>query len=142
MSLRQLAAKIQQCSEEAWYHGNMAPLDELYAADYVGHRPPFPDFIGPTATKESIAGTRLAYTDIQAIYSDWVLTEEMVVYRYNMRMKHTGMSPSLPIPPTGKVVTLQGCVMVRLKNGQVVEEWEYSDYLGFLQQLGLVPALA
>lgn len=141
MSLEQLAAKIQHCGEEAWYRGNMNALDEVYAADYISHKPPFPDMIGLTAVKNSIAATRPAYTDIQATYSDWVLTEERVVYRYSMRMKHTGTSPSLPIPPTGKEVTLQGCVMVRVKNGKVVEEWEYSDYLGFLQHLGVVPAL-
>ena len=26
-------------------------------------------------------------------------------------------------------------------NGKVVEEWEYSDYLGFLMQLGVIPPL-
>jgi predicted ester cyclase len=54
---------------------------------------------------------------------------------------YTGTSPSLPIPPTGKDLVLEGCVLVHLQDGLVVEEWEYSDYLGFLQQLGVVPAL-
>ena len=58
-----------------------------------------------------------------------------------MRMKHTGVSPSLPIPPTGKDLTLQGCVVVHIREGKVVEEFEYSDYLGYLQQLGVVPPL-
>jgi predicted ester cyclase len=58
-----------------------------------------------------------------------------------MRMKHTGTSPSLPIPPTGKEVALQGCTVVHVKDGKVSEEWEYSDYLGFLQQLGVVSPL-
>jgi hypothetical protein len=51
------------------------------------------------------------------------------------------MSPALPIPPTGKEVTLVGCVVVQIVDGKIVEEFEYSDYLGFLQQLGVVPRL-
>jgi hypothetical protein len=31
--------------------------------------------------------------------------------------------------------------VVHVKYGKVVEEWEYSDYLGFLQQLSVVPPL-
>lgn len=45
------------------------------------------------------------------------------------------------IPPTGKEVTLKGCIVVHVRDGKIVEEFEYSDYLGFLQQLGVVPPL-
>jgi predicted ester cyclase len=141
MSLKELEAKIQWAGEEAWYKGNMDALDEAYAVDYVSHKPPFPDANGLAAVKQSIAGTRPAYSDIQATYAEWIAEGDAIAYRYTMRMKHTGVSPSLPIPPTGKEVTLQGCVVVHVKDGKVIEEWEYSDYLGFLQQLGVVPAL-
>ncbi len=142
MSLKELEAKIQRAGEEAWYKGNVDALDEAYATDYVSHKPPFPDTNGLEAVKQSIAGTRPAYSDIQASYTDWIAEGESIAYRYTIRMKHTGVSPSLPIPPTGKEVTMQGCVVVHVKDGKVIEEWEYSDYLGFLQQLGVVPPMA
>ena len=141
MSLQELAVKIQRAGEEAWYKGNMDMLDEAYAADYVSHRPPFPDAKGLEAVKQYIADTCLAYTDIQMIYDKWIVGDDAIAYRYHCTMKHTGTSPSLPIPPTGKELTLEGCVIVHVKDGKVVEEWEYSDYLGFLQQLGVVPPL-
>ena len=47
----------------------------------------------------------------------------------------------MPIPPSGKEVTLVGCVVVRVEDGKILEEFEYADYLGFLQQLGIVPHL-
>jgi len=141
MSLKELEAKIQRAGEEAWYRGNVDALNDAYAEDYISHRPPFPDTSGLEAVKQFIAGTRLAYSDIQATYAEWIAEGEAIAYRYTMHMKHTGVSPSLPIPPTGKEVTLQGCVVVHVKDGKVTEEWEYSDYLGFLQQLGVVPPL-
>lgn len=141
MSLDELKVEIERVGKEAWYHGNVDALDQIYAADYVSHRPPFPDINGLAAAKQSIAGTRPAYSDIQATFYDWIAEGNSIAYRYTMKMKHTGISPSLPIPPTGKNVILQGCVVVHVKNGKVIEEWEYSDYLGFMQQLGVVPPL-
>jgi predicted ester cyclase len=139
MSLQELAVKIQQAGEEAWYKGNLDMLDEAYAADYVSHRPPFPDAKGLEAVKQYVADTRLAYTDMHMIYDEWVIGDNAIAYRYHGTMKHTGTSPSFPLPPSGKELTLEGCVIVHVKDGKVVEEWEYSDYLGFLQQLGVVP---
>ena len=141
MSLEQLKAKIRSAGEAAWLEGNLDALAEVYAADYVWHRPPFPDATGLDAVKASMAGMRTAYSDIQISYTEMVREGNTIAYRYTWQAKHTGQSPTLPIPPTGKEVTLQGCVVVHIADGKIVEEFEYSDYLGFLQQLGVVPPL-
>ena len=74
-------------------------------------------------------------------YEEMISEGNSIAYRYSWRAKHTGQSSSLPIPPSGKEVTLGGCVVVQLADGKIIEEFEYSDYLGFLQQLGVVPPL-
>jgi len=58
-----------------------------------------------------------------------------------MMFEHTGQSPTLPIPPTGVEVTLVGCNVSHWANGKIIEEWEFSDYLGLLTQLGVIPPL-
>jgi len=141
MSLKELEAKNQWALEEAWHKGNVDAFDEVYAADIVWHQPPFPDVSGLEAVKQGTAGLRLAYSDMKVTFAEWIAEGDAIAYRLTMRMKHTGVSPTLPIPPTGKEVTLQSCIVVHIKDGKVVEVWEYSDYLGFLQQLGVVPAL-
>ena len=141
MPLEQLKAKIRWAGEEAWLKGNLDALGEVYDADYIFHRPPFPDTKGLEAAKESVAGTRSGYSDIQIAYEEMISEGNSIAYRYTWRGKHTGQSPTLPIPPTGKEVTLTGCVVVHVANGKVIEEFEFSDYLGFLQQLGVVPPL-
>jgi len=141
MSLEELKAKVRWAGEEAWLKGNLDALDQVYAADYIWHQPPFPDSKGLEVAKESVAGTRSGYSDIQIIYEEMVGEGNSLAYRYTWRAKHTGQSPTLPIPPTGKEVTLRGCVVVHVANGKVIEEFEYSDYLGFLQRLGVVPLL-
>jgi predicted ester cyclase len=141
MSIEELKAKIRWASEEAWMKGNLDALGEVYAADCVWHRPPLPDVRGLEASKEYIAGARSGYSDIQFVHEEMVGEGNSIAYRYTWRAKHTGQSPTLPIPPTGKEVTLRGCNIVHVANGKVIEEFEYSDYLGFLQQLGVVPPL-
>lgn len=49
---------------------------------------------------------------------------DTIAYRYTMTMKHTGQSPTLPIPPTGKEVTLKGCIVVHVRDGKIVEEFD------------------
>lgn len=140
MSLQGMKARIQQAGEAAWHRGDLDALDDAYASDYIGRRPPFPDVVGLAGVKQYVADARLSYTDIQMTYDAWAAEGDLVAYRYHCSMKHTGTSPALRIPPTGRELTLQGCVIVQVKDGKVVEDWEYSDYLGFLQQLGVVPA--
>jgi predicted ester cyclase len=141
MSLAEMKAKIRWAGEEAWLNGNLDALDEVYAADYVWHRPPFPDTNGIEAVKKSIEGMRSAYSDIKVVYEEMVGEDSTIAYWYSLRARHTGVSPTMPIPPTGKEVILVGCVVVRIEDGKIVEEFEHSDYLGFLQQLGVVPPL-
>jgi predicted ester cyclase len=141
MPLEELKAKIRWAGEEAWLKGNVDAFDEVYAADYVWHRPPLPDLSGLEAVKESVAGMRSTYSDIQISYEEMLGEGDSLAYRFTWRAKHTGQSPTLPIPPTGKEVLLQGCIVVHLAGGKIVEEFEYSDYLGFMQQLGVVPPL-
>jgi predicted ester cyclase len=97
--------------------------------------------VGLEAVKQYVAAARLGYSDIEVTHDDWIAEGDSIAYLYTWRAKHTGTSPSLPIPPTGTEVVLQGCVVLHVKDGKVVEELEYSDYLGFLQQLGVVPSL-
>ena len=141
MSLEELKAKIRWTGEEAWLKGNLDALDEIYAPEYVWHRPPLPDATGLAAVKESMAGMRSAYSEIQIDYTEMIGEGDSIAYRYTWQGKHTGQSPSLPVPPTGKEVSLVGCIVVHIADGKIVEEFEYSDYLGFLQQLGVVPPL-
>lgn len=66
---------------------------------------------------------------------------DRVVFRYTLRGTNTGdFVMPMPLPATGKQVTMIGIVMDRLAGGKVVEILEMSDSLGLLQQLGLIPA--
>jgi predicted ester cyclase len=46
------------------------------------------------------------------------------------------------IPPTGKKVSVSAISIHQMRDGKIAETWEVWDTLGFLQQLGVVPAMA
>jgi predicted ester cyclase len=59
---------------------------------------------------------------------------DRVGYRLTIRGTHRG--EFLGIPPSGKRVTVSFTAIVRIENGQVVEEWGGLDLLDLLPQLG------
>lgn len=133
-------AKVEQILVEAWNKGNLDGLDELYAADFVRHRPPLSDVEGLEAFKEYIVGFRSAFPDLRVTYDEMILDGDTFATRWTVRGTHTGPG-ALPFPPTGKQMTLLGCLVVHMEEGKFVEEWQYADFLGMLQQLGVVPPI-
>jgi predicted ester cyclase len=64
-----------------------------------------------------------------------------VAMRWTLRGIHTGdLVTPMPLPATGKQVTMTGISIIRFAGGKAVEAWSQGDTLGFLQQLGLIPA--
>jgi predicted ester cyclase len=141
MSTEELKATIRRVWDEAWNKGNPDALDELYAADYVRHRAPFPDFEGLEAYKQFVAETRISYPDCQLTLHEIIIEGDISAARWTWSGTQTGPSPSTGAPPTGKHGVLAGCSVVRWVEGKCVEEWEGADYLGLFQQLGIIPPL-
>jgi predicted ester cyclase len=44
------------------------------------------------------------------------------------------------IPPTGKHLTVTATEIFRLVDDKIAEQWVEADYLGLMQQLGVIPA--
>ena len=55
---------------------------------------------------------------------------------------HSGLAPAAVLPPSGKLFEFSGCSIYHFRAGRLVETWEFGDYLGLLQQLGVIPAMA
>jgi predicted ester cyclase len=141
MSVEKLKATTYQIVEEVWNQGKVSVLDEIYAPNYVRHKPPFPDINGLEAAKQFIRDSRTSYPDVYVTLDEVIVAENRAVTRWTFQGTQKGQSPTTGVSPTGKQVTFTGCNVAHWANGQIVEEWEYSDWLVFLQQLGVVPEL-
>ncbi len=105
------------------------------------YSPPFPPVTGSEANKQGDAGILEAFTETQSTIHDLVVEGDLAVARWTWEGVHSGMTPALGLAPTGKRVTKEGCTVYRFEKDKVVEQWEYGDWLGLLQQLGVIPPL-
>jgi predicted ester cyclase len=135
-------AKFRRVWDEAVNKGNLDALDELYAPNVVVHRPPMGDLEGLEAYKQSLADSRTGSPDLQMTFDEILLEgENRHASRSTTRGTHTGQMASLPIPPTGKPWVTAVGVVSHMEEGKYVEIWEYADWLGLFQQLGVLPPL-
>lgn len=131
-----LTERYAQC-----FTGDLDAIDDTCAADYLYHESPLPDTVGVQAHREQTAGLRQAFPDLEMTVDDIFSSGDRQVLRWTLTGTHSGQLPTLPIPPTGKKVTMSGIAVDRIVDGKFVETWNYVDLLGLLQQLGVAPAV-
>ena len=127
---------VRRLIEEGFSKGNLAALDDLFAANFMEHQ----SGIMPAnleGLKGSIAGLRAAIPDlrltIEEIVADGDKTWARLVARGTHRGKMMGLSP------TGNTITVDVIDICRFEGGKIVEHWGVADRLGMMQQLGAIP---
>jgi steroid delta-isomerase-like uncharacterized protein len=138
MSTEQHKMSIQRWVEAAWNKGNLAVADEVYSADYLLHDPAGP-IEGLEALRQFLTTFRTGYPDLHATIEEMIAEGDKVVWRYTLRGTHRG--EFMGIAPTGKAITLTGCLLSRFVGDKVVEDWNNYDALGMMQQLGVIPSM-
>ncbi len=131
-------AIVKAFIDRLFTEGDASVLDELTAADYVDHDPPF----GATGT---IDGWRAMATMIRDAFPDWhsdlhalYAEGDIVVERFTASGTHK--ADFFGVAPTGDVCALAGINIFRVRDGKIVERWGRVDELGMMRQLGVVPA--
>lgn len=110
---------------------------ELFSDDHVMHDPQVPTGPGPQGMVDAMK----PYQDgaegrwgIEEIFS----AGERVVVRWTGTGTHVAEING--IPATGNTIRVDAISIHRVTNGRIAETWEIWDTLGFLQQIGVVPA--
>jgi predicted ester cyclase len=134
MTPQEHKAIVRRFFEEAWNQRKLDVIDEVFAPTVVFNGQP----VALETIKQSLAGRRAAFPDIQVTVEDQAAEGDKVSTRRTWRGTHQG--PYRGIAPTGKRVTWTQISIVRLSEGKIVEDWAVSDELGLLQQLGCVLA--
>jgi predicted ester cyclase len=140
MSTEENKALVRRAIEEGWKQGNVAVFDELCAPNWVYHDPGVPDVRTLEGYKRFATETRSAFPDLHFTIEDLIAEGDQVVMRGTFRGTNTGaIVTPMPIPATGKQVSMTGITIVRFAGGKGVEVWNQGDSLGLFQQLGLIP---
>jgi len=130
-------AVVRRFYEEMNNDRKLELAPELFTADHKMHDPQVPAGDGP----DGMAATVKVYQDgveghwqIEDIFS----TDDKVVVRWTGSGTHVGEVNG--IPATGKKLSVDAITIHRMAGGKIAETWEVWDTLGFLQQIGVVPA--
>jgi len=126
--------------EEVWNQGREETIDELFAAHGIGYglgdtEAPIQ---GPAGIKPFVRNLRGALPDIHMKIEDSIAEGDRVTVRITVEGTHKG--GQLGVAPSGRRVHIEGIVVVRIANGQIVEGWNSWDQLGLLRQIGALPA--
>jgi steroid delta-isomerase-like uncharacterized protein len=141
MTPEEMKAALVKMNDDAWHTRDLDAAYAIYADDVVFQRVPFPRVVGKEANMQADAGTLAAFSDVRSTIDELIVEGDAAVIRWTWEGTHSGTSLSLGLPATGKRVRFVGCSVYHFREGKIVEQWEYGDVLGLLQQLGVIPAL-
>jgi steroid delta-isomerase-like uncharacterized protein len=99
-------------------------------------------FRGPEGLKQFLLAFSTAFPESHTEVTNVFATEEHAVVEFIAHGTHTGIlhSPAGDIPPTGRSFELRFCDVYLLRNRKITRHATYYDALGFMQQLGVIPA--
>jgi steroid delta-isomerase-like uncharacterized protein len=132
-------AVVRRWFEEVWNRGSEAAIDELFPAHGVAHGlgDTEQDVHGASEFKPFVRSIRGGLPDTHIRVDDILAEGDRVAVRITLEGTHTG--DGMGVPATGRRVRIQGIIIVRMVDGQIVEGWNSYDQLGLLRQIGALP---
>jgi steroid delta-isomerase-like uncharacterized protein len=125
---------------EGYNQQNVAIFEEVCAAECTVHD-------GDHTTDYTLADWTKGVSDIvfsalpdcRCTIHETIATQDRVIVRYTFGGTHKGAF--FDAPPTGKWVAAIGIDIYAIAGGKINEVWISFDYLGWFQQLGVIPPL-
>ncbi len=139
MSLEQNKELVRRSVEEFYNRDNLDTTNELFTADFISHDPTGIKAGSVEDLKTLMNGIYAAFPDFHLVIDELIAEGDTVVKRYTFTGTHQG--EYLGASPTGKAITTSGTDTYRIADGKLAEQWANANWLGFLQQLGVVPPL-
>ena len=141
MSVEDQKRVVRRFFEEVWNQRHSSVAAEIISPDCITHqlRSGSPDTSAPRSPEivsAHVAEWLAAFPDIHFSVDEVVAESDLVAVRCTATGTHTGSW--LGILPTGRQITIRMAVTYRLAAGMIAEDWVLVDFLGVLQQLGLV----
>lgn len=122
-----------------WNKRDHALMRELMTEDAVGHLEGGIDVVGPDGFEAFMNDFLSAVPDLKLEVKNILADGDDVCVHWQASGTHTG--PGLGLPPSDAKVNFQGVTWLRVKNGQLVEGWDFWNREGLLQTMaGVVPA--
>jgi steroid delta-isomerase-like uncharacterized protein len=120
---------ISALYEQSLNKRNFSLLKDFISSDYPG---------GVAGFESNIIPLINAFPDVHWEIKELIAEENKVVIRWKLTGTHTGQFRN--IAATGRKVTNTAMAIYEFKNGKIINTEVLTDRLGFLQELGVLPA--
>jgi len=137
MSAQTYKALVLDYVERVWNQGDFAALDELTTPTFLYRMGNHPGR-DHAEMRQLITMLHTAFPDWRAQVGEIVAEENTVVIRWEGNVTHQGTFQG--IPATGKQIAVNGINIYHMVDSKVASEWEQTHVLGWLQQMGVLPA--
>ena len=114
--------------------GDFEALHDILDDDYVIHPE---EAAGVDGLTELVEGYRSAIGGLTVTIDQQFSAGDYVATRYTISGTHAG--ELMGKEPTGKEVAFSGITVSRCRAGRIAEEWELTDTVGLLRQIGALP---
>ena len=135
MDLEENKALVRRYYQEVLTGRDRGLLARLLDPSFVSHVSGGPD-ARAGAYAAAVAATHAAFPDLVVTVHDQVAEEDKVVTRWSATGTHAGDFAG--VPATGRLVTVSGIHIHRVRHGRLIEHWEELNLLGVLRQLGVL----
>ena len=115
---------------------NLHVIDELVAADVVSHSP-FPgQKPGAAGVRETMATFLGAFPDLSIEMTHLIAEADKVVAHFTVSGTHRG--ELMGKQPTDRRVSYEEVIVLRLRDGRIVEHWAVADALSLMRGIGAI----
>ena len=128
--------RYEQYIKEFLQNGDESAAETYIDTNVVTHDGMPGQAPGLAGVKQTFQELRRAFPDMKVGVKDNIAEGDKVVGRIVVSGTNTGSF--MGMPATGKTFTYDEIVIVRFKDGKIVEHWAEMDSLGMMQQLGIM----
>lgn len=141
MSTEENKVFMRHFYEEVFNQRNLAAIDDFIAPTFVNHSASQLGLTGGDLehVTQFVSMVMQVFPDLHYTVEDLVAEGDKIVAR--LTISGTQRGAFMGIPPTGKHAVVSDIEIFRITDGKAVETWVQVDFLGLLQQLGVVPAM-
>jgi steroid delta-isomerase-like uncharacterized protein len=129
---------VRRMEDEIFNRRNLDAVDAFIAPDYTLRTAPPGAPAGRAAVREAIAAYLTGLPGLRVEVELLLAEDDTVAALLTYSGTHDG--ELFGVPATGRPVRARQIAIYRIDGGRIVDEWEVSDQLGLLQQIGAIPA--
>jgi predicted ester cyclase len=127
-------AIVRNMEEDLFNRRDIAAIDRYVSPAYALRTAEQGAPSGREAVRAYIAAYLDGFPDLHISIDQLLAVGDKVVGVFTFTGTHKGHL--FGIAPSGRTISVRQIAIYRVKSGQVVDEWEISDQLGLMQQIG------